>query len=53
MAYICPKCGATGKSTHTIKYCTALSEGQRIALPIVKLFQEDRSSSENMYLFKK
>ncbi|CAF2321602.1 unnamed protein product [Rotaria sp. Silwood2] len=53
MAYVCPKCGATGKSAHTIKYCTALSEGERVALPTVKLFKEGRSSSGNMNLFKK
>ncbi|CAF1399165.1 unnamed protein product [Rotaria sordida] len=53
MAYVCPKCGATGKSAHTIKYCTALSERERVALPTVKLFKEGRSSSGNMNLFKK
>ena len=39
MAYVCPKCGATGKSAHTIKYCTALSENERVALPTVKFIQ--------------
>ncbi len=53
MAYICPKCGATGKSAHTIKYCTALSENERVALPTIKLLKEGRSSSGNMNLFKK
>ena len=53
MAYVCPKCGATGKSAHTIKYCTALSENERVALPTVKLLKEGRSSSGNMNLFKK
>lgn len=53
MAYVCPKCGATGKLAHTIKYCTALSEYERISLPTVKLFKEGRTSSGNMNLFKK
>jgi len=53
MAYVCPKCGATGKSAHTIKYCTALSESERVALPTVKLFKEGRTSSGNKNLFKK
>ena len=52
MAFICPKCGATGKSAHTIKYCTALSECERVALPTVKLLREGRSSSGNMNLFR-
>lgn len=53
MAYVCPKCGATGKSAHTIKYCTALSERERVALPTVKLFKEGRSSSGSQNLFKR
>jgi len=53
MAYVCPKCGATGKSAHTIKYCTALSENERVALPTIKLLKEGRSSSGNKNLFKK
>ncbi|CAF1246139.1 unnamed protein product [Adineta steineri] len=53
MAYVCPKCGATGKLAHTIKYCTALSENERVSLPTVKLFKEGRSSSGNKNLFKK
>ena len=42
MSYICPKCGATGKSAHTIKYCPSLSESERVALPTIKLLKEDR-----------
>jgi len=53
MAYVCPKCGATGKLAHTIKYCPALSETERVALPTVKLFKEGRTSSGNKNLFKK
>jgi len=53
MSYVCPKCGATGKSAHTIKYCTSLSESERVALPTVKLFKEGRTSSGNKNLFKK
>jgi protein nanos 1 len=53
MSYVCPKCGATGKSAHTIKYCTALSESERVALPTVKLFKEGRTSSGKKNLFKK
>ncbi|UJR24968.1 hypothetical protein I4U23_006332 [Adineta vaga] len=53
LAYVCPKCGATGKSAHTIKYCTALSENERVALPTVKTLKEGRSSSGNKNLFKK
>jgi protein nanos 1 len=53
MSYVCPKCGATGKSAHTIKYCSALSENERVALPTVKLFKEGRTSSGNKNLFKK
>jgi len=53
MAYVCPKCGATGKSAHTIKYCTALSECERVSLPTVKLFKEGRCAAGNKNLFKK
>ena len=52
MAYVCPKCGATGKSAHTIKYCPALSESERVALPTIKFFKEGRTSSGNQNLFK-
>lgn len=52
MAYICPKCGATGKNAHTIKYCPALSESERVALPTIKFFKEGRTSSGNQNLFK-
>lgn len=53
MAYICPKCGATGKTAHTIKYCPTLSESERVALPTVKIFKEGRTASGNKNLFKK
>lgn len=53
MAYVCPKCGATGKMAHTIKYCPSLSESERVALPTIKTLKEGRSSSGNQNLFKK
>jgi len=53
MAYVCPKCGATGKFAHTIKYCTSLSENERVSLPTVKLFKEGRCAAGNKSLFKK
>lgn len=52
LAYVCPRCGATGPSAHTIKYCPSLSECERVALPTVKLFKGGRSSSGNQNLFK-
>ncbi|CAF1025493.1 unnamed protein product [Didymodactylos carnosus] len=45
MAYTCPKCGASGNKAHTIKYCTSLSENERVSLPTVKLFKEGRCAA--------